>query len=349
MSNIYDTSLVQYAVTVPDTESLLTSLGYSESRVSSIQRCLKYGYVKHEGFVKNNINHFFECGCNSRLCPHCVEKMKKQYRRALRTVISSYKQPRFLTVGFRNTPDLTKDYLKKCSYQFNRFVRNIKRKSRQLEKQGQRAILLGDYICVLEIKFHKKGALIKDKKTGKPIGIYQDNNWNVHYHIIFDGTFLPQKIASDILKKTTKGESQYVDIRYISREKIRSKMKALNYVTKYLSKMHTDTLDYKHSIEYYNAINKIRFVKICGKKPDPKLPSGFQRLFPILLNKIKDVSDALSREHELSETMQELGIKRLRFDDLDSSYFDPYSNYLEFGDYDLSLDYEEYKKIKEEN
>lgn len=235
--NDYNTPLAQYAIT--GTNSLIDFLYTSEKRMENIRQCIQDGSYdsillkEKEGDLLYNKR----IGCNSPLCPFCVEKRKRDSRRKFREAVSDFKFPRFMTIGFRNVPDLTREYLKRTAVEFNTFKRYIKR----------RGYNLGAYIAVMEIKHTvAKG-------------------WNMHYHVIYDGEYIPWKEAGKELKKATKGDSWYVNIQCMAKgDLIRSKMKALNYVTKYISKMYFETESRNIALEYYEATRKIRFIKTYG-------------------------------------------------------------------------------------
>lgn len=237
--NNKNTLLVQYALS--GTNPLLEFYYDSEKRIESVRECIKTGYYNKELIKIGNSEDLVmvRLGCNSPLCPHCIEKRKRKSRAKLRLILSRFIQPRFMTLGFKNVQNMDKMKLRECSMQFNLFKKYLKRKK----------YTLGAYISVLEIKYNK------------------DSGWNIHYHILYDGDYIPRDEAIKIFKQVTQGASWYIDIRLMGRsDRVRSKNKAMNYVTKYLSKMSFIDEDFRIMSEFYESTRRMRFLKIHGIK-----------------------------------------------------------------------------------
>ncbi len=140
----------------------------------------------------------YEVCCNSRLCPYCSERNRKRNHFKIYEEISQYKHPRFLTFGFKAVSNLTRHYVKEISKLHNAFIKELHTK-RKWHKKFQ----LGRYCSVMEVKRHHKGDLKKDG------GVYEQDQWYVHFHVIFDGEYLPNNAHNEylitrILQKATK-------------------------------------------------------------------------------------------------------------------------------------------------
>jgi hypothetical protein len=124
-------------------------------------------------------------------------------------------------------------------------------------------------VNVLEVKFHKKGEQILRRSDGAVIGEYEYDQWNVHYHILFDGDFIPQGIAQDQFSKATGGESFYTYIKACAiNEPVRYKKSALTYVLKYLGKVEGVNNDPRVLAQFYEATKGLRFYNVGFKKAD---------------------------------------------------------------------------------
>jgi transposase-like protein len=239
---INKTQLVPNAITVTSKEEALVRMLYPERRAESVLRCLNEGYQDEILLRRKDAEILINqrIGCNSPVCPVCTELKRKVTRKKLMSVVSQYKEPRFLTLSFKNTFDLSRDYLLSLSKQFHRFKFYLKRKG----------YVLGNYIAILEIK--------KTKSHG----------WNPHYHIIYDSTYIPKRAFSQVLKLATKGESYIIDVRSMSKgDRVRNRVSAMYYVTKYISKMNYRSDDFTDMITFYDSIKNIRFTKVYGIKP----------------------------------------------------------------------------------
>ena len=267
-NNVVYPSLVHKAITVPapsqpehiqETLRLLQATGfYTPERVRDILNC-QMG--KALTFVCTNCHNVVELTlkkCNSRLCPFCQATRRKRVYHQLADIFKTYQRLRFLTLGFANVPTLSKGYFLRCQGQF----RALKR---ELQKRGYH---FGTYVNVLEVKFHARGEPITSRKSGEVLGEYLRDEWNVHYHVLFDGDYIPQGILSDLLLKVTGGESFYTYIKAPNNDTIHSSGAALHYVLKYLGKVQVNSYTPSVLATFYQATEKVRFYNISLTRQD---------------------------------------------------------------------------------
>jgi hypothetical protein len=245
-------------------------------------------------------------GCNSRICPHCSKKIKYKTTKELLEKANQFKNPRFLTLSFKNPTHLTREYFLNLNKQVNIFMKLLRRgyslkrlneifkkiesdyniktkktivdyylqnyKSKQIIKFG-----FDRYISIMELDYKK-----------------ESSSWNVHFHIIYDGSLIPQSLAMHCLLTASKGVSRIVDIKQIKNNSFRNQSVknikyAVLYVTKYISKMYQCFNDSTLSEEYYLSTRQIRFVKAYGfDKPDI-LPSRYELFSEYLSYSFPDV------------------------------------------------------------
>lgn len=140
--------------------------------------------------------------CKSRHCPSCMEMRSKRTFARVKYVVDRIDEIRMLTLTKRASDKPLKEQIKE--------LRDAWQKLRR-RKQLKNRIKGG--IVVIEITHNAK--------TGK---------WHPHLHILYDGLFIAHDIIKENWKAVTK-DSEIVDIRRIS-----SRMKAVAYVAKYVSK-----------------------------------------------------------------------------------------------------------------
>ncbi len=114
--------------------------------------------------------------------------------------------------------------------------RNIKSKHKKKRYEIKR------YIAVLEIE---EG---------------NNNDWNIHYHCIFDSGYIEASDLRLCFNKASKYKSWHVNIQFISNDNIRSKKKAAYYICKYLSKSNYRG-NLPKMLEYYEATAGLRYIK----------------------------------------------------------------------------------------
>jgi hypothetical protein len=166
--------------------------------------------------------------CYIRICPVC--KIARQMRLVSKYnhLVNLMKYPRFMTLTLKGTYKLTKANKNKMDTVCQELFRELRNSGYSFSK----------YIKALEIS----------KKD--------NNRYSFHYHVIYDGSFIPQSVLSDKWKKHSKG-SFVVDIR-----KVYNRKHALFYISKYIAK----AVDYDIPIPQYVRIRKMRFFNSCGFK-----------------------------------------------------------------------------------
>lgn len=287
-SNIrsYDTIFTQYAISSTNKYYLLHSLLKSRdletklNRINNIINCSNGNKFYKLYLDTKNCNWDLlklEQGCNSRLCSSCMDKYKKKLRRIMRSNLDNFDSVRFMTPSFTSVKTLSKGYIKRCSRQFARLreylarintISKYRSRLHKLYKLGQLNLtrykaLLGYYNTYppnYKLTLIQKYIIVLEFTYSEVTG------WNLHYHMIYDGMYIPQELLGYYFKNVTDQDSYFVGIKYISPYDVRSKEKSLNYITKYLSKISFISDDYELLLEYYQAINKVRFYKVQGVK-----------------------------------------------------------------------------------
>lgn len=100
----------------------------------------------------------------------------------------------------------------------------------------------------------------------------KEGTWNVHLHLLVDGSYFPQDQLSDAWLKAT-GDSKIVDIR-----KVNSTAGAANYVTKYVSKpgdfnkfSDEEIIDYARSVKGRRMFGSFGNLHAqADKEPEPE-------------------------------------------------------------------------------
>lgn len=312
-----------------------------EKRIQNVNKCISDGFVtkrllKEKGSYKliKSVQR-----CNNRLCSNCNQIFQKRNRSVLRKVVKTYRECRFMTINFKNVEHLNKDYVKKCSRQFNLMKKYLNRfsikknllkilkklldenhinqdrydnlnKYYKSYKDKDRVFTLGNYINVMEIKYSK------------------EKGWNLHYHILFEGSYIPVEVGREALKRASKSESYYVDIRYISEERVKNKVKAVNYITKYITKMNYHSEDLSLMMEFYKSTDRMRFIKIHNTNEEVKsiVAKGnaqFEDFFVYLVyNTDKEKIEIIAQIDMYMEQMEFWGMYNYNFrDSLEENVF----------------------------
>lgn len=170
----------------------------------------------------------FPSRCYIRICPTC--KMARRWR--LTSKYSFYlnflREPRFLSLTLKNPCKLTKSNKKIMDRAFQEFVRELRK----------RGYVISKYIKGIEFK-----------KVDEYL-------YRFHYHVIYDGSYIPQEELSKLWKKHSKG-SFIVHIR-----RVYNKNHMCFYLTKYISK----SMDMEIPLGIYASIRKMRFFNTYGFK-----------------------------------------------------------------------------------
>jgi len=143
-------------------------------------------YTKTLDIICGNCGYKFvvSIDCGDRTCPECARKRKSRILDSLYPHVKDMKSPKFLTLTVVN-PKLTRANVAKIRRQFTQL------RHRQIWK-GVKGGFYNIEIGELD----------------------ENNNCNLHMHILYDGPYIPQKEISKIWLKITKN-SRVVDIRKV--------------------------------------------------------------------------------------------------------------------------------------
>jgi len=132
-------------------------------------------------------------GCGDRTCPTCRKKWFGYHFGTILEIVSKWKAVYFMTLTLRNIPDRewSKDHVREFRANFGKLRRRFK-------------TILGGFYCVQTTNYGK--------------------GWHLHLHVLFDGTFIPQKLLSATWLKIT-GGSWIVGIELVS-----DRRKAVGYL-----------------------------------------------------------------------------------------------------------------------
>jgi len=166
--------------------------------------------------------------CYNRICPICKPARQLRLVKKYSQYVDYMRYPRFMTLTLRDPVDLTKDNKRMMDTACQELFRELRNMGYELKR----------YIKAMEIKK------------------ISDDEYRFHYHIVYDGSFIPQDVLSDKWKKHSKG-SFVVDIR-----KVYNKHHAVFYICKYIAK----SVDYDIPIKKYVRIRKMRFFNSYGFK-----------------------------------------------------------------------------------
>lgn len=265
------TLLVQYATSLSttlqptiaqDTIKLLVEQGFlSTKRATDILACdpERRFYLVCGGC--GNLASIRASGCNSRLCMYCNKRKRHKLFNRLSKVFATFERLRFLTIGWKNIgfEELTPEYFKKISKYFERLRQRLKRHGYEF----------GTYVCVPETKFHFAGEPKYDSGTGQQIGRYERDEWNVHYHVLFDGDYVPQKEISAALYSITNKETSYAYITGMTDgNPVLNQKKALSYTIKYLGKLEGHNGDLRVLAQFFKGTENVRFYNVGWKRAD---------------------------------------------------------------------------------
>ncbi|MGN6368786.1 MAG: protein rep [Phycisphaerae bacterium] len=104
-------------------------------------------------------------------------------------------------------------------------------------------------------KYIEGGAAIIETKVGAGSGL-----WHVHFHVVCEAKYIPQKLLSDEWLKIT-GDSHVVDIRRVG-----ARTGAVQYITKYVTKAADSSVvnSRRHLLEAIDAFTGRRLVTTFG-------------------------------------------------------------------------------------
>ena len=216
-----------------------TSLDIKETSLTSVLRQL--GHNREAEKLEHCSKSVFylqckKCGtgvvclnnCKSKLCDNCSHSRSICFVKKYSDFVNSFRKPRFITLTKKNVDIISCSVIKKLRNNFNALKRRLKRNGFSLKKG----------IEVLEITHKGKG-------------------FHVHLHILYDGSYIPQSLLSDMWFAITK-DSKIVDVRYV-----RNPNSSLRYISKYIVKGNAINNMYR-LVEYFIATKNVRLIQTFG-------------------------------------------------------------------------------------
>lgn len=204
--------------------------------------------------------------CNNKMCRACQKRRAIRLRFEIMEIIKGYKNPVLVTYSGRNKEELTRKIIQDEKKIFMRTREYIKRGNNI--KTGKK-FRFDDYVAVMEIKLnmpndikyriYRKSGRWKRKNVGK----YDKKEWNIHFHMIYDGDYIPIKWAKSCFKKASKGESHHVCFNYI-----RDVENISAYISNYVTKMCFREDFVEEAKTYYKETKGLKFITVEGKRPE---------------------------------------------------------------------------------
>lgn len=205
---------------------------------------VSYGFEFGDDFIHSKAKKMLSCGspmvyecndcgskvmgsksCDTRICPRCNRRRFKRLLKRYSPILSAMMHPRFMTLTLKNPEFLLKD-----SFQEFRRLWNLLRRHKYY-----RVRILGG-IYAMEVTF-------------------TENGWNLHMHILYDGSFIPQDKLSKDWKSLT--GSHIVDIRQAKKNTV---CEIIGYSTKNVK------LPNVHAYaEYLHAVDTLKLFQSFGK------------------------------------------------------------------------------------
>lgn len=182
------------------TARAIWAAGGSVSRVMQFCSCGSSAWVLQstENSQKFKIVRDF---CHDRFCIPCAKERGRVIEANVCKAIEN-KQIRFLTLTLKADGQPLRDRVSRLIASFRKL---------RARKWWDAAVYGG--VAILEVKRNESG-----------------DNWNVHFHILIEGRFIPQSLVSQAWLECT-GDSHVVDIR-----QVRDGGQAARYVAKYVGK-----------------------------------------------------------------------------------------------------------------
>lgn len=257
--------------------------------------------IQNCGFEQSNRIILYDCGhkirpnvsCNAtRVCQSCSKKYKAKTKAKIGQFLSGWNsermRARFFTMCPRNytteevkTGQASKDiarYWQNIRKNVNFPSMNIRKEYLKIcRKHGWRYnrynLGIGKFVAVKEFEFHKEGEPVIDKDTKEVIGIYDQDQWNVHMHVVYEGTFLPQELISKVMKNISKGKSYRNTFRKIDPNTGFGWVKTANYLSKYIGKVSTTHKSVDVKLTYLLGTKNTKLVTFSTKSKQEKLPA----------------------------------------------------------------------------
>ncbi len=224
-----NTPSLDYTSNNPTQTSLITALNnkhlydYAE-RLSNCS--VSYYYLQCDACSTKIMRKFY---CGLPICPICQEKKSKGFLKAYEPYVKTFKHPKFMTLTLKNIKNISPDDFKRFSKHFLALKKHLKSWGFKFDKG----------IRVLEVTEKGKG-------------------YHLHYHLLYDGSYIPQRFLSGVWGRIT-GGSFIVDIRVA-----RSIQLGFNYLSKYVNKV--PSMGVSETVDYFIASKNVRVVQTFGTR-----------------------------------------------------------------------------------
>lgn len=178
--------------------------------------------------------------CRDRLCPRCQCDRGRAATLRITALCQTMNAPRFITLTLKHRNASLLQELDRAADAFR--------------------ILRRDPVW----RRHVSGGVYAIQVTKNP----QTSRWHVHFHMLVDGSFFPQKLLSDLWLKCT-GDSPVVDIQSVADRAATAK-----YISSYVTKPNAlDSWDHASICQYATAMHGRRtlhtFGTMHGRPVDP--------------------------------------------------------------------------------
>jgi len=209
--------------------------GFNESKKwqSRIQKCGFSGVSVQAYYSPCGHDISIEPGCNSRICPRCNIRYKRNVIKKIGYIIAQMENIHFLTISPKN--------YSREEFNSGFALKDLNKiwKALQTKLVQEHGYIIKDFVAVREFKFN------------------EETQWNIHLHIVYDGQDIPQRLISDIMSQVTKGRSRYSYIRSAHSYSGFGHIKTVRYLAKYIGKFEIPNNDLGLITDYYiNTKNK---------------------------------------------------------------------------------------------
>ncbi len=206
-----------------------------------LSQCDKSFYYLQCDACQTKIMSKFYCGLS--ICPICQYKRSLKFVRDYEPYIKTFENPRLMTLTLKNVKFITPDDFKRFSKYFLALKRKLKSWNLKLNKG----------VRVLEVTEKGKG-------------------YHIHYHLLYDGSYIPQDFLSKAWGRIT-GGSFIVDIRVV-----RHIHQGLTYLAKYINKV--PDMSAAKTVNFLIASKNVRVVQTFGTRFKVSRPN-FKMICPV--------------------------------------------------------------------
>lgn len=199
--------------------------------------------------------------CHNKLCYTCNAIKRWTSMDRYRPYVATFKQPRFMTLTFKNVIQITEEYIRKADNHYKNLKKTLRRRGYRIERG------------IMVIECTEKG-----------------NGFHYHFHILYDGSYIPQQVIAKEWERIT-GDSKVVDIRSVKKQyekyqkycyahNIRPKTLPdymLSYILQYFYKKNTfSTIE--NELTWYKLTKGKRIINMIGS--DKKILEDYNIVIP---------------------------------------------------------------------